>query len=91
MLRQLKDEIRGRFSVGEGPASIATDLQHRFPAVRGLSLTSVKRFLAACGLRQRGSYSLFQNSKFKAPFLKQGRHFLGHFRPKFETLLGQNF
>ena len=33
------------------------------------------------------SFTKWHKLNFKAPFLKRGRHFLGHFRPKFESLL----
>ena len=33
------------------------------------------------------SFTKWHKRNFKAPFLKRGRHFLGHFRPKFESLL----
>ena len=33
------------------------------------------------------SFTKWHKRNFKAPFLKRERHFLGHFRPKFESLL----
>ena len=33
------------------------------------------------------SFTKWHKRNFTAPFLKRGRHFLGHFRPKFESLL----
>ena len=33
------------------------------------------------------SFTKWHKLNFKTPFLKRGRHFLGHFRPKFKSLL----
>ena len=50
------EEVTARVEIGQSHASIAAELQHRFPERRGFSLRSVQRFCSDWGIVKRNVF-----------------------------------